>query len=325
LPEKGLDAAASASPIRVGISSCLLGEAVRWDGSHKRDRWITDSLSPLFEWVPVCPEFEVGMGIPREPVRLTGDPAAPRMVGVKSGTDWTERMTRWAREQVRRLTQFDLCGYLLKSGSPSCGRERVRLYTPKGASSRTGEGLFASRLRQGLPLLPVEEERRIQDAPRRENFIERVFAYRRWRDRVDRRCRRSDLVTFHADHKYLVLSHSPARYRALRRLIAATDHAPSRLATLYGETFMAALRIPTTAGRHRRVLQDISGLLEPRLDDFEKRQLREVLEDYRRGGVPLFAPLTLLRHLVVRHDVGELRDQVYLKRRPEELVLRNCI
>jgi uncharacterized protein YbbK (DUF523 family) len=191
--------------LRIGISSCLLGEAVRWDGGHKRDRFIADRLSRHLECVPICPELEAGMGVPREALRLVGSEEAPRMVGVRSGKDWTVAMREYARTRVRQLEAMDLAGFVLKKDSPSCGMERVRVHSGKGSPSRRGVGLFARELVIHLPLLPVEEEGRLQDPVLRKNFIERIFAYRRLKDLLDSGCRRGDLVAFHAAHKYLLL------------------------------------------------------------------------------------------------------------------------
>lgn len=318
----------SSSPakIRIGISSCLLGEKVRWDGGHKRDRFITDTLGGYFEWVPVCPELEVGMGVPRETVRLTGTPESPRMVGVKSGRDWTAPMRDHCRERVRGLEKMDLSGYILKSDSPSCGMERVRVYPEKGTATRKGVGTFARALMEHFPLLPVEEEGRLCDPGLRENFIERVFAYRRWRDLEASGCRRGDLVAFHTAHKFLVLSHSPRHHQALGRLVAAAKrHGADRLATLYGGTFMEALRVPATVKGHCNVLQHLAGFLKDRLDAAEKREMGEVLEDYRRGLAPLAVPLTLLKHHVRRHGITFVSDQIYLNPHPKELMLRNHV
>ena len=318
----------SSSPakIRIGISSCLLGEKVRWDGGHKRDRFITDTLGGYFEWVPVCPELEVGMGVPRETVRLTGTPESPRMVGVKSGRDWTAPMRDHCRERLRDLEKMDLSGYILKSDSPSCGMERVRVHPEKGTATRKGVGTFARALMERFPLLPVEEEGRLCDPGLRENFIERVFAYRRWRDLEASGCRRGDLVAFHTAHKFLVLSHSPRHHQALGRLVAAAKrHRADRLATLYGGTFMEALRIPATVKGHCNVLQHLAGFLKDRLDAAEKREMGEVLEDYRRGLAPLAVPLTLLKHHVRRHGITFVSDQIYLNPHPKELMLRNHV
>ncbi|MCI0658426.1 MAG: DUF523 and DUF1722 domain-containing protein [Acidobacteria bacterium] len=311
-------------PLRVGISSCLLGEEVRWDGSHKRNGFIADLLSRYVQVVPVCPELEVGMGVPREPVRLVGAHAAPRMVGVRSGRDWTAAMRRYASARIRHLNGLDLSGYLLKKDSPSCGMERVLVHSGKGAPSRKGVGLFASELRLQMPLLPLEEEGRLEDPALRENFIERVFAYRRLRDLLDSPCRRGDLVAFHMAHEYLLLSHSPRHYQELGRLLAAAkSHTGKRLGHLYGEGFMEALRFPATLARHFNVLQHAAGYLKEVLDASEKRHLQKVLDDYRRSLVPLIVPVTLLHHHVMRQRIEFMQNQIYLHPHPKELMLRN--
>jgi uncharacterized protein YbgA (DUF1722 family)/uncharacterized protein YbbK (DUF523 family) len=312
--------------IRIGISSCLLGEEVRWDGGHKRDRFVTETLGEFFEWVPVCPELEVGMGIPREPVRLTGDVESPRMVGARSGKDWTGAMRDYSRHRVRALERLDLSGYLLKSDSPSCGMERVRVHPVKGAPVKKGTGLFARELIRHFPLLPIEEEGRLNDPRLRENFLERVFAYRRWRDLEASGCRRGALVAFHTAHKFLILSHSPRHYRFLGRLVAAAkQHSPKRLAASYGEAFMEALRTPATVKSHFNVLQHLAGFLKVALDASDRQELGEVMEDYRRGRVPLVVPLTLLKHHLRRHSISFVAGQVYLNPHPRELMLRNHV
>jgi uncharacterized protein YbgA (DUF1722 family)/uncharacterized protein YbbK (DUF523 family) len=313
-------------PIRVGISSCLLGEEVRWDGGHKRDRFITDTLGKCFEWVPVCPELEIGMGVPREPVRLTGSAESPRMLGVKSGEDWTSRMREYSRERIRRLEEMDLGGYLLKKDSPSCGMERVKIYAGKGPPIRKGTGLFAAQLMERLPLLPVEEEGRLQDPRLRENFIVRIFAYRRWKDLVAAGCRRGDLVAFHTIHKFLLLAHSPKLYQDMGRLVAsARAHSAAGLRRRYGETFMRALAKPATVRGHCNVLQHLAGFLKGHLTAGDRKELEELLEEYRGGRAPLIAPLTLLKHHIRRHGVTYLADQIYLSSHPKELMLRNRV
>jgi uncharacterized protein YbgA (DUF1722 family)/uncharacterized protein YbbK (DUF523 family) len=318
--------AGAQSPIRVGISSCLLGEEVRWDGGHKRDHFISDTLGRHFTWVPVCPELEVGMGIPREPVRLEGSAGSPRMVGVNSRKDWTSTMREYARRRAAELAKLDLSGYLLKSDSPSCGMERVRIHPERGAAVKKATGIFARILMDRMTLLPVEEEGRLNDPALRENFIERVFAYRRWRDLEEAGCRRGDLVAFHTAHKFLILSHSPRHYQSLGRLVAGSKSArPPRLGLLYGDGFMEALRIPATVKRHYNVLQRIAGFLKTMLSGAEKGELGEVLEDYRRGLIPRVVPLTLLRHHVLRHEIDYVAGQAYLNPHPKELMLLNHV
>ncbi len=313
-------------PLRLGVSSCLLGVEVRFDGGHKRDRFLTDLLGCYVEWVPVCPELEVGMGVPREAVRLVGDPAAPRMVGTRSGTDHTDAMRRYAASRVRALAALDLSGYVFKKDSPSCGMERVRVYGTGGMPGRRGRGIFAAAFMAAYPSIPVEEEGRLNDPVLRENFIERLFCYRRWRALLDGGPTRGALVVFHTAHKFLVLAHSPRDYAALGRLVGESRGIRAApLARRYGERLMAALAVTATVKKHVNVLQHIAGFCREHLTPGERRELAEVIEDYRRGLVPLIVPLTLLRHHVARHDVAYVRGQTYLNPHPKELMLRNHV
>ena len=314
---------------RLGISSCLLGERVRFDGGHKHDRFLTDQLGPYVEWVPVCPELEVGMGVPREAVRLEGDPQAPRMVGVRSRRDHTARMRRFAAARVRQLAGLDLAGYVFKKDSPSCGLERVRVYPAAngegGMPSRRGRGLFADAFVTALRLLPVEEEGRLNDPVLRESFIERIFAYRRWRTLAGRPTRGA-LVAFHTAHKFQLLAHSPVLYASLGRLVGrAARQRPSALVAEYGTGFMAALGVHATRPKHVNVLQHVAGFCREHLDAADRRELAGLIDDYRRGLVPLVVPVTLLRHHVERHRVAYVLGQTYLAPHPKELMLRNHV
>jgi uncharacterized protein YbgA (DUF1722 family)/uncharacterized protein YbbK (DUF523 family) len=313
-------------PIRVGISSCLLGEEVRYDGGHQKDAYITGVLARHFTWVPVCPELEVGMGVPREPIRLVGDAAAPRLLGITSGTDHTDRMDAFARRRVEELRRRELSGYILKRGSPSCGLERVKLYTGDGPPARTGTGLFARALTDALPLLPVEEEGRLNDAHLRDNFITRVFAYRRLAALRAAEPSPAAVVEFHTAHKYLLLAHSPAAYARLGRLVAEVPRLP-RAGWLdgYAAGFMAALATRATITKHVNVLQHIVGFFKTRLAAAEKRELLGIIGDYAAGLVPLVVPITLINHHVARFDVAYVRDQIYLRPHPKELMLRNHV
>jgi uncharacterized protein YbgA (DUF1722 family)/uncharacterized protein YbbK (DUF523 family) len=313
-------------PVRIGISSCLLGEEVRYDGGHQKDAYITGVLARHFTWVPVCPEIEVGMGVPREPVRLTGDAAAPRMVGVASGADHTERMNDFARRRVQDLARRGLSGYILKRASPSCGLERVKVYDPHGVPARAGAGLFARALTEALPLLPVEEEGRLNDARLRDNFITRVFAYRRLAALRAEADRPGLIVGFHTAHKYLLLAHSPAAYARLGRQVAELTRRPREgWLDRYGDGFMRALRVPATPRKHVNVLHHIMGFFKDRLGAAEKRELLGVIDDYARGLVPLIVPVTLINHYVARFEVAYVRDQIYLRPHPKELMLRNHV
>ena len=315
---------APTSKPRLGVSSCLLGQAVRYDGGHKRDPFCADVLGPFVEWVPVCPEVEVGMPVPRPAIRLTGRAAAPALEAERTGEDWTARMQAFAEARVAALSRLDLAGYVLKKDSPSCGMTRVRVHGPRGgAPSRDGVGAFARVLLARLPLLPVEEEGRLHDPLLRESFIERVFAYQRWKALVVAGLTRGRLVEFHTAHKLTLLAHSPDGYRRLGRLVAGAKGRPlAELADEYGARFMAALARPATRGRHLNVLQHMAGYFK-RVEAPDRAELEEVVRDFGRGHVPLVVPLTLFRSQVRRHGVAYLAGQTYLDPDPKELLLRN--
>ena len=315
----------AAIPLRVGISMCLLGEKVRFDAGHKKDRFITDVLGAYFEWVPVCPELDVGLGVPREPVRLVGSAESPRMIAIESGSDWTLRMQEYSQRKVRWLSKQNLSGFILKSASPSCGMERVKVYGTKGVPAKNGRGLFASSVMNSLTHLPVEEEGRLQDPGIRDNFIERVFAFHRLRH-LQSFFSRKELVAFHTAHKFLLLSHSPSHYRQLGKLVAHSKiYSRSTLCENYAALFMETLRIRTTVKKHVNVLQHIFGFLKNSLSGKSKSDILAVIEDYRRGIIPLIVPVTLLDHHVRTNDIPYIKDQIYLHPHPRELMLRNHV
>jgi uncharacterized protein YbgA (DUF1722 family)/uncharacterized protein YbbK (DUF523 family) len=312
--------------IRLGVSACLLGEAVRFDGGHKRDGFLVDGLGPFVEWVPVCPEVELGLATPRDTLRLVGDPDAPRLIVSKTGEDLTEPMRLYARARVQELAALRLHGYVLKRASPSCGLFRVRVYADTGMPRGGGRGLFAAELAERLPLLPIEEEGRLTDAAIRENFIERVFATARWQAFLEARPRGRDLIAFHAAHKFAVLAHSPRHYTALGRRVATVGGNPGRAhLEEYGALFMEALGKPATRRSHTNALQHMAGFFKRQLAPDERAELAEIIDEYRRGLVPLVVPLTLVKHHVRRFNVTYLADQVYLSPHPKELMLRNHV
>jgi len=315
-----------ASKPRLGISACLLGQPVRYDGGHKLDPFCADVLSPFVEWVPVCPEIEVGMPVPRPAIRLTGRAGAPRLVEPKSGEDWTARMDALAASRVAALAKLDLAGFVLKRSSPSCGLLRVRVHGPRGgAPRRDGTGLFARALVERLPLLPVEEEGRLHDPLLRESFIERVFAFQRWEALRQGGLTPGRLVAFHAAHELALLAHSPDGHRRLGRLLAGAKGRPAgELGEAYGALFMASLARPATRGRHLDVLQHMAGSFK-RAPAADRRELEEAVRDFGRGHLPLVVPLTLFRSQVRRHGVGYLAGQTYLDPDPRELLLRNHV
>lgn len=313
-------------PLRLGISRCLLGDEVRFDGGHKRDNFLTDVLGPYVEWVPVCPEVEAGLGTPREAMRLVGDPRHPRLLTIKTGQDHTRELEKMTRHRLEELGDLALSGFVFKRGSPSCGVERVRVYTEHGMPSHNGVGIFARAFVEQFPLIPVEEEGRLCDAPLRENFIERVFCYRRYQDLLQNGVTRQAVVRFHTIHKYLLLAHSTQHYQQLGRLVGQAErYRPKELAVKYGELFMNALAIKATVRKHVNVLQHILGYFKDRLGTREKAELLGVIGDYHHGLTPLIVPLTLIKHYVQLFDVGYIRDQVYLNPHPKELMLRNHV
>jgi uncharacterized protein YbgA (DUF1722 family)/uncharacterized protein YbbK (DUF523 family) len=313
-------------PIRIGISACLLGQSVRYDGGHKEDVFATGLLARFVSFVPVCPEVEVGMGVPREPIRLERRPGGVRLVAPGSGADHTDAMRRWAERRVRELERLDLSGYVLKKDSPSCGMEGVRVHLPRGRPSRDGRGAFAAVLVERLPLLPVEEEGRLHDLALRENFVERVFAYRRLRDLFAGRWSVGDLVRFHTAEHLLVLAHEPAAYARLARLVAGAKGRPrADVAREYAEVYMDALRKLATRGRHTNVLEHMAGYFKDLASPDDRAELRVAIGDYRRGLVPLVVPVTLIKHHARRHQVAYLAGQRYLDPHPKELMLRNHV
>ena len=320
----------SAAPPRIGVSSCLLGETVRYDGGHKRDPYLVETLGPLVEWVPVCPEAEVGLGTPREPIRLVRDTRRRddvRLVS-QSGAQLTARMQRFARGRLRALAKAGLSGYILKKDSPSCGLERVKVWQGDAgrAAERSGRGVFAAELLRQYPNLPVEEEGRLHDPVLRENFFERVFAYQRLRALFSRRWTVGALVGWHTTQKLALMAHSPVRYRELGRLVAEARQIPrAELCRRYEDEFMSAMRLRATRARHTNALMHAVGHLKRGLDRASRDDLLAVLEDYRRGLVPRIAPLTLLRHHARRLDVAYLLEQSYLNPHPKELALLNHV
>ncbi len=315
----------SSARIRIGISSCLLGQEVRYDGGHKHNGYITESLGQFFEFVPFCPEVAIGLGIPRPPIRLVRHGQAIEARGVKDpALDVTDKLTAYACKVAAKLDAVS--GYILKKNSPSCGMERVKVYSAKGMPVATAAGIYAGALMQELPELPFEEEGRLMDPVLRENFIERVFVYHRWQELTRGRLTARALVEFHTRHKFIVLAHDEKRYRALGRRVAGAGR--SGLAELgrdYIRQLMAALRKPATRTRHANVLQHITGFFKRQLGADDKRELQGLIDSYRRGQVPLVVPITMIRHYLRRFPDDYLTGQYYLAPHPDELMLRNQI
>jgi uncharacterized protein YbgA (DUF1722 family)/uncharacterized protein YbbK (DUF523 family) len=312
--------------IRIGVSACLLGAKVRYDGQHKLDHWITGTLGAFVTFVPMCPEMDIGLGTPRETIRIEQGDGGLRLVAPKSGRDLTDAMMSYAQGKCRSLLAENLSGFILKKDSPSCGLERVRVYGPSGMAHRTGVGFFAAELLKRYPLLPIEEEGRLHDPWLRENFLERVFAYTRLRRFFGGPWTLGGLVAFHTREKYLLLAHEPKAYTALGKLVAAAKGRPrAALAREYEEAFMAGMSKLATVKKHCNVLQHMAGFFKRDITAEDRQELAGVIEDYRAGLVPLVVPVTLVRHFVRRYGAPYLAGQTYLEPSPKELMLRNHV
>ncbi|GFO68281.1 hypothetical protein GMLC_18600 [Geomonas limicola] len=312
-------------PITVGISSCLLGEKVRYDGGHRHDHYITGTLGRFFQFVPVCPEVECGMPVPREAMRLEGDPANPRLVTVKSRQDKTGQMHAFCRERVAALKDAGLCGFIFKKNSPSSGLHRVKVYN-NGMPAKNGRGLFAAEVVRQFPFLPVEEEGRLCDPVLRENFIERVFTYARWKAFLAGEPDLGDLVKFHTAHKLLVMAHSPTIYRELGALVGNGKQLKKvELFQRYEELLMMALALIATVKKHTNVLMHIMGYFKAGLSREEKEELLDLIRQYHDHLVPQVVPVTMLKHYCLKFNDQYLRGQLYLSPHPTELALRNHV
>jgi uncharacterized protein YbbK (DUF523 family)/uncharacterized protein YbgA (DUF1722 family) len=319
---------ATYQPIRIGVSSCLLGANVRFDGGHKRNDSLIETLGKFVEFVPVCPEVEIGLGVPRDTLRLVyRDDSARgvRLISNATGVDYSDRMNSYTERRVTMLAGEELSGYVVKRDSPSCGMERVRVYGPSGMPTRDGAGLFAATLIRRYPSLPVEDEGRLADPNLRENFIERVFAYRRLRSFFSSRWSFSGLLQFHMAHRLVLMAHSPKAYDQLDLFTRAKRTARGRVREDYEVAFMKALKRLATTARHTNVLRQMLGHVRPHLDQDSREELTKLINNYRRGLVPLDVPISLFRYYARRFEIAYLRGQVYLHPYPKELMVRNHV
>ncbi len=312
--------------IKLGISSCLLGNAVRWNAGHKLDKYLANTLGQFVDFVPVCPEVEAGFGVPRESFRLVGDIENPRLITFKTKTDHTDQMQRWAKKRVKELEKEDLCGFIFKSDSPSSGMIRVKVYSEKGMPVKKGVGMFARAYMDHFPGIPVEDDGRLNNPAIRENFIERVFTFKRWRESFAERRSMGNLVKFHTCNKLLLLSHSQNHYRQMGKLVAGGKKLPIKtLYSQYEQLLMEALELKTTIKKNSNVLQHLMGYFKKQLSADEKQELLEVFDQYRRWLVPLIVPITLINHYVRKYDQPYLKMQTYLNPHPVELKLRTHV
>lgn len=310
--------------VKIGISTCLLGEKVRYDGGHKLDRYITDTLGHYFEWIPVCPEVEYGLPVPREAMRLVGTPDSPRLVTINTGVDHTEGMLKWAEVKLKELAKEELCGFIFKSKSPSSGIGGVKIYTLYGMPSRRGTGIFGGAFTRAFPLIPVIDDGRLYNPSLRESFIEKVFVYKRWNELIKQDAHVKDVIKFHTEHKLLILSHSPKHYSALGRLVAnAKKYKREHFRSEYIKLLMEALSLIATVKKNTNVLLHMTGYFKKQLSLDNKQELLSVIDNYHKGYVPLVVPLVLIKHYVRKFDETYLMRQYYLNPHPLELMLRN--
>lgn len=311
--------------IPLGISACLMGEKVRYDGGHKYNPFINLQLGKFFRFIPLCPEVGIGLGVPRKTLRLVEYADGVHAVGVKDKSlDVTAGLHAYLDKVESHLQ--GICGYILKKGSPSCGMERVKIYHPNGMPGNNGTGIYAAGLMTRYPLLPVEEEGRLNDPRLRENFITRVFVYRRWQNLNTKELRTGCLVDFHTRHKLLVMAHNQAAYRRLGQLVAeAGRHNIQDLSKRYIHMLMESLKRRASPKSHTNVLQHIAGYLKNHLDSGDKAELLGTFDAYRAGLIPLVVPMTLLKHHFRKHPHPYVAGQVYLNPHPAELMLWNFV
>lgn len=300
---------------------------MRFDGGHKHDRYITGTLGRYFEWVSVCPEVEIGLGTPRPTLRFEKVDGEPRLVQPKLGTDLTEKMDKYSRKRVKRLAKQDIYGYILKSKSPSCGMERIKIYNGHGVSPSTkGVGLYAKQLMESFPNLPIEEDGRLCDPVLRENWVNRVFAYYRFQQELGARPTVGKLVSFHSRFKFTVLSHCHASYRKMGPLVANAKKRPIKeVITEYETLFMEALKKRATAAKHVNVMEHMLGFFKKDLSAKVRKEILTTIKDYRSEIVPVIVPITIIRHYAQILGVEYLTNQSYLNPHPKELALRSRI
>jgi uncharacterized protein YbgA (DUF1722 family)/uncharacterized protein YbbK (DUF523 family) len=312
--------------IKLGISACLLGQPVRYNGGHQLDHFLKDTLGKYVDYVPVCPEVECGFGVPRETFRLIGEPDHPRLMTTHTKQDFTDRMETWARKRVAEIEEEGLCGFIFKGGSPSSGMERVKVYNDKGMSTKIGVGIFARIFIEHFPLIPIEEDGRLHDPVLRENFIERIFALRRMARVSEGENALRAIIDFQTHNKLLIMSHSPKHLQEMGRLVASAKAlAPHRLIQRYQELLMEALKLKATAKKNTNVLMHMLGYFKKDLDPSEKQELLEIVDEYRRELIPLIVPITLISHYVRKYKQPYLKEQTYLTPTPLELQLRNHV
>ena len=310
--------------IKIGISRCLLGDRVRYDGTHKRDHFLVDTLGSYVSYVPVCPEVECGMPIPRESLRLVGDPNSPHLVTLRTKKDFTDQMIAWAKGRLDELAEENLCGFIFKKNSPSSGLFRVKVYAENGMPGRVGSGIFAALFTRRFPLVPVEEEGRLNDPELRENFIEQIFTMEKWREVIANNPKTGNIVDFHTRNKLLLLSHSQKHYREMGKLVASgKSRSLNEILKEYERLLVNTLRLKTSVKKNMNVLDHMMGYFKKDLSPDEKIELLGIFQEYRKENLPLIVPVTLINHYVRKYDKPYLKQQTYLNPHPSSLKLRN--
>jgi len=314
------------NPIKVGISSCLLGNKVRYDGQHKLNRYLRDQLGNYVEWLPVCPEVECGLPTPRESMHLEGSMDEPHLVTTKTEIDHTDKMQSWIKQKIADLATEDLCGFVFKTKSPSSGMRGITVFKGKGKPLGTGPGLFASAFMKAFPHIPVEDEGRLNDNGLRENFIEHLFVMHRWRNFMQSGKGYKDFIDFHTRHKYILMAHSNKHLKLMGKLVAEGKRKkPEILMHEYMLLLMEAMKLKATVNKNTNVLQHLMGYFKEHLTSDEKAELSGVIKEYHQELVPLIVPIVLIQHYVRKYDQEYLRDQYYLFPHPRELKLRNHV
>lgn len=309
--------------IKIGVSSCLLGENVRFDSGHKKNQYLINVLSNYFQFLPFCPEVAIGLGVPREPIRLVNINERIKCIGTKNAElDVTNKLKNIANEQLD--WHRTISGYILKKDSPSCGMERVKVYT-SGMPERKGTGIYAQQLMKNFPNLPIEEEGRLNDLIIRENFIQRVYIYHRWQQMLSTEFSLKNIQKFHAQHKYIYMSHDQLGLKKLGALLANKCENTTELAESYLSKAMILLKNRATKSNHANTLYHIQGYLKNVISADHKQELNEMIEQYRQGYVPLIVPITLLRHHFRKYPNEYITDSFYLAPHPGELMLLNSL
>jgi uncharacterized protein YbgA (DUF1722 family)/uncharacterized protein YbbK (DUF523 family) len=312
--------------LRIGISSCLLGNNVRYDGGHKRDNYLINILGKYVEYVPVCPEVECGLPIPREAMRLVGEIENPRLVTRTTNVDLTEQMLTWARKRVKELEKENLCGFIFQKSSPSSGMERIKVYNKHGMGEKKGIGMFAREFMNHFPFLPVEDDGRMHDHFLRENFIQRIFVKHRWLELIKSDKTVNGLVKFHTQHKLLLMSHSQKYLKEMGKIVASINKKNMKESfDAYHLLLMDTVKLKSTAKKNVNVLQHIQGYFKKQISKDEKQELVDIIQNYYDHLVPLIVPITLLNHYIRKYNIDYLQDQIYLNPHPAELALRNHV